>query len=540
MASSTRQAIACILLIFAIVIVARSQSAPEKSSGATFSGKVTIKGKGAPGIAVGLVRIEESRQHPARAAHRAITDDQGNYKITNVSPGKYELNVAAAGFIPAPGLYSNKTFLISKSEIVENADFALVRGGVITGKVTDSDGRPLIEEQVLVFPVEPSREYFRYISPHARTDDRGIYRMFGVPPGKYRVAAGDDGDFGSRGGGYRRTFHPAAPEVSQGTIIEVTEGSVATDVDITLPDPIAYYSAHGRIIDGDTGQPLANITYGVEKYLNENSSSGLTTGAVTNKDGEFKLENLSPGKYAVFVEVPADSNWRADYVRFEVSDQDVTGLIVKATKGASASGVIVLEGTHDKTIHEKLNKARVYAYASNPESTRSSTVSSTINPDGSFRIGGLQPGMVSFGILVQRFHVVRVERGGLVQPQGIEIKEREQVTGLRLIANYANGAIQGMVKLDGGSIPANARLGVRMKRLDDTTPFSGSNESAQVDARGQFSAEGLLPGTYEVTAIYIADPNSRGRRTTQQVVVTNGAVANVTLTIDANTNPGRP
>src|SRR5688572_2947517 len=99
MASSTRQAIACILLIFAIVIVARSQSGPEKRSGATFSGKVTIKGKGAPGIAVGLIRMEELSQQPTH--HRALTDDQGNYKITNVGPGKYQLTVVASGFITA-------------------------------------------------------------------------------------------------------------------------------------------------------------------------------------------------------------------------------------------------------------------------------------------------------------------------------------------------------------------------------------------------------------------------------------------------------
>lgn len=540
MASSTRQAIACMLLIFAVVIDARSQSGPEKRSGATFSGKVTIKGKGAKGIVVGLIRIEESSQQPT--GQRALTDDQGNYRITNVGPGKYMLTIAAPGLIPASESYNNKTFLISKSEAVENVDFALTRGGVITGKVTDTDGRPLIEEQISLVPVDYGNGSFRYISPpNTRTDDRGIYRLFGVPPGKYRIAAGQESNFGSRGGGHRRAFHPAAEEASQATIIEVSEGSEATDVDITLPELTANYSVYGRIIDGDTGQPVANVSYGVEKFFNESSTISLSNGAVSNKDGEFRFDNLPPGKYEAFVDAPPGSDWRSENQRFEVINQDVTGVILKTTKGASASGVIILEGTDDKTIRDKLRKAFLYAQISSLDLTRTSTMSSTINQDGGFRIGGLQAGILNFGINGQRFYVVRVERAGVVQPQGIELKDREQITGLRVIVNYATGAIQGIVKLDSGPIPVNSQFYISVKRLGDfPRGFSSLNESTQVDARGQFFAEGLLSGTYEVTAVYAPDTRTRWSRASQQVVVTNGAVANVTLTVDTNADPGRP
>lgn len=543
MASSTRQAIACILLIFAIVIDARSQSGPEKRSGATFSGKVTIKGKGAPGIAVGLIRIEESSHETTR--HRTFTDDEGNYKITNVGPGKYKITVAAPGLIPADRADSDKLFLISKSETLENVDFALVRGGVITGKVTDSDGRPITEEDVsfLLVQDEQSRQNnIYYVSPlqPTRTDDRGVYRKFGIPPGKYRVVAGQSGA-DSYGSHRTRTFHPAATEVSQATIIEVTEGGEAANVDITLSDSDGRYSAHGRIIDGDTGQPLANISYGVQKRVTETSTSGYTTGAVTNKDGEFKLADLSPGKYAVFVQAPPDSDMSAEPVWFEVTDQDVTGLTVKTFKTASASGVLVLEGTNDKTIHEKLRKAFLSVEVSNPDLKFSSSLSSSIREDGSFRVGGLPAGLLSFGLSNRRFRIVRVERAGVAQPQVIELKEREQITGLRLIANYPNGAIQGIVKLDGNSIPATGHLLFSVKRIGELhTPFSGFD--VQSDARGQFVVEGLLSGTYDVTVYYAPDVRSPWPRheATQQVVVTNGAVANMTLNVDTSTTPRRP
>ena len=81
---------------------------------------------------------------------------------------------------------------------------------------------------------------------------------------------------------------------------------------------------------------------------------------------------------------------------------------------------------------------------------------------------------------------------------------------------------------------------VGLTRVGDPMAIANSSNSAQVDARGQFFADGLLPGTYEVTASYAPDRQSPWRRASQQVVVTNGAVVNVTLTVDPKAAPGRP
>ena len=137
-------------------------------------------------------------------------------------------------------------------------------------------------------------------------------------------------------------------------------------------------------------------------------------------------------------------------------------------------------------------------------------------------------------------HLVRLERDGVAYPRGIELRNRENATGLRLVVNYANGAIQGVVKLEGGATPASGSIHVAVRRVGDPIRLADSSKSARVDARGQFFADGLLPGTYEVTAYYGPDKHAPWRGTTQQVVVANGAVVNVTLTVDPNAAPGRP
>jgi hypothetical protein len=532
MVSSARTAIACTLLILSTIVFAHSQSVSDKSSTGTISGRVTLKGKGLSGVVVGLTLAEYQRHQPAR--HRSVTDEEGNYRITNVPPGSYEVAVSTPAYAAAGGSgMRRKSLIIGKNETVENVDFALVRGGVITGKVTDSDGRPVIEIEVSVSPIHTDHS----LRGGIRTDDRGIYRIFGLSPGKYRVSAGqeDHSNFGDpwSTSDYRLTFHPAAVDPSQATIIEVTEGSETANVDIAVARSMVKYSASGRIVDGDTGQPIADVSYGVYMFVTQNHEGSRTSGALTNKEGEFKLENLPPGKYAVIVEPQPDSEWLVEPVRFEVIDHDVTGLVVKTSKGGTASGVIVLEGEDSKLV-PNMAQNRIIAYVGTRSRNRGLNQEARINPDGSFRISGLPGGLLSLWLSARdHLRIVRLERDGIAYSNTLEIKELEQVTNLRVVVNYANGTIRGVVKLATGGAPPEARFSVTLKRMGSNPEVWTSNDSARVDARGQFVAERLLPGTYEVKASLFVpnDPNAKVLQTTQQVVVTSGGVSNITLTL---------
>ena len=549
MVSSGRHAISCLVLVLSTVIFAQAQTAPDKISGATITGKVTIKGKGAPGIAVVLVLHAEGYQRTTR--HKAITDDTGTYRITNVPPGNYRAETAAPGFVAVDG-FPNPfgkavTLLINKDETIENIDFELVRGGVITGKVTDSDGRPLIEETVSISSAESSPRYAVSRLRGTRTDDRGIYRIFGIPPGNYKVAAGTNELSPSwERSGFRQTFHPDATDASQATTINVTEGSETTNVDITLKAVDRTYSVRGRIIDGDTGRPMANVPYGITVYITPNHSSGLSDGSVSNSNGEFKWENLRPGKYAVFVNSPSDSDWRAEEVPFEVNDRDVTGLVVKTIKATTVSGVIILDGADDESVLAKLSGAHVSARIETENRTTTSSYSTRILPDGIFRFNGLSAGVATFGVAGGGLELVRVERNGVVQPAGIPIRDREQISDLRLIVHYYNASIRGVLKVDNDApLPANAKFFVSLKRIGEPVrqfDQPGSDRSAEVDARGQFVAEGLPPGTYEVTAqSYVPnEPHGQVLSGKQQVTVTDGGVANITVTLQPLSPPNRP
>jgi hypothetical protein len=254
MKSSARQTLVWVFFIACAVANAQSQSSlTRKGSPSSISGKVTMKGKGVAGIVVGL-RVNDS-PGPQTSRYRSVTDQDGNYRITNVPRGNYQVVPAPLGFVLL-GEMAAKTLLITEGETVEGIDFALVRGSVITGRVTDSDGRPLIEEQIKLLPVEGTNQLdqsYMVAQVNTRTDDRGIYRAFGLRQGRYKVSVGqgEDGFYGGvRGSRYKQTFHPAVTDPAKATVIEATEGSEATNVDITVGRTLAGFAVSGRIIDG--------------------------------------------------------------------------------------------------------------------------------------------------------------------------------------------------------------------------------------------------------------------------------------------------
>src|SRR5262249_10715665 len=186
MVPSTRQAIACVLFIFIAAVCSQSQVAPVKT--ATISGKITLKDKGLAGVVV-AARLRDSPT-PERSRYRAVTDQNGNYRITNVFPGIYQVAPLAPGLVRENELFQ-KSVVIEEGDNVEDVNFSMVHGGVITGKITDADGRPMVEEQIYLEAVDGPYAQMAFNSGSNMTDDRGVYRVFGLPSGKYKVYVGE-------------------------------------------------------------------------------------------------------------------------------------------------------------------------------------------------------------------------------------------------------------------------------------------------------------------------------------------------------------
>jgi hypothetical protein len=533
---------------------ADGQTSPQrktirKTPTGSISGRVTIRGKGKAGIVVGL-RPAEYRAEQGTTL-KGMTDAQGNYRIADVSAGNYLVAPIAPAFVVSD-LNSfgerGKALVLAEGEGVEGIDFSLERGGVITGKVTTADGRPVIEERVYLLPVDPTANQRGGYQFSGQTDDRGIYRMFGLARGRYKVAVGqsEDGRYGGGAGRpyYRQTFHPDVSDISKATVVEVTEGSETANVDLTLGRAAQTYSVSGRVVEGESEQPLANVRLGLQRILDARGRSFGNTITISNSQGEFRLENVTPGKYTVFLLPQPESSLRVDEGAFEIIDRDVEGLVVKTANGATLSGNILLENSDDKAVLAKLQTLSVNAYVESE--TPSMGHRATISSDGSFHLSGLETGTARISLatrdsLFKGFSVSRIERDGIIQPDGILIKAREEIIGVRLIVSYGNASIRGVIKAENGTLPADARIFIRVGKAGEAT---STIRPPLVDARGHFILEGLAGGTYDLVTTVFTPGRQRGPQPVakQQVTVTDGAVTEVTITIDLDqkTSPQSP
>ena len=520
----------------------------KKTSTASVSGRVTVAGKGKGGIVVGL-RINNFGPNPM-PPHKAVTDSDGNYRIVNLPPGNYYVAPMSPLFVLTDSNSINQMgtpVLLAEGENADDINFAMARGCVITGRVTEADGRPVIEQSVSVVSVDQPNQRSFFSAQTIQTDDRGVYRMFGLRAGRYKVAVGQTDD--GMGGGsaasraaYQTAFYPNATNADQAKIIELAEGDQATNIDIVVSRTLPGFAVTGVIVNGETNQPVNSVYVGLQKKNNDRNSYYPTTG-VSNQKGEFRLENIPPGTYSLSLYAQLDSDVRAEPLEFQVVDQEVAGLVVRTTRGATISGTAVVEGTNDPAVMAKVRQLRIYAWvqaAGNSGGARPSVVSA----DGSFRIAGLPAGIANFETTALDYGqqtgllMLRIERDGVVMPRGgFDIKPGEQISGVRIVFSYGTGSVRGTINFENGP-PAGMRFWVRLSKPGDN---EARFQQREVDARGRFLIEGVAAGTYDLH-VNASNPDALGARrqmpaTTQSITVADGAVTEVVVSIDLAHSP---
>jgi len=486
----TRFPIFLSIALFFIFSIANAQT-PQRDARprtASISGRVTIAGKAAANAKIAVTEVKDgaalgsqgfSIELPGSGAgedHVVLTDAEGRYRVTNLPEGKYEAQALLGGCVrekPSPNESLIESFSLNEGESRENVDFALVRGGVITGRVTDAEGRPLIARGVTLQVVdEQSRKSDARGLPNLmnvmmnsdifQTDDRGVYRVFGLRAGRYLVSAGGDSTnmalLTGAGGNYPRAWHPDATDENQAKVIEVAPGGEVTGVDIRLGAAKRTYEAVGRVVDDETGKPIAgsNVICVKTKGSDEGTANdsvgfgGFGGNSKTDEQGNFRLSGLTPGQYQLnladyeAILTGGGSDYYSDGAKFEIQSADVAGVEIRAKRGSTISGVAVIEDA-DPSAKSSLSQTVIMAQPMPPPPNEvnenafafaMSPVVSRIGSDGGFILKGVRPGKVTLqalSITGGAIKIVRIERGEVEMSDGIVVTGREEITGVRIV-----------------------------------------------------------------------------------------------------------
>ena len=319
--------------------------APASTDEPTFgsiSGSV-VNETGQPFAGVQVSARAMSSTIPARTS---TTDSDGNFRFNGLASALYFISVSAPAYVTQP---SDPNSPPVHHRISDSVRLELIRGGVITGTVTNAAGEPMVAMAVRAWMVrdakgQPAKTPYVFFVEQT-TDDRGVYRIYGLMPGTYVVSAG--------GAGFSQRFQMSpyafdipiyAPSSTRDTAAEVSvRGGEENNVDIR------YRGEAGHSISGSvrvSGATSASIT--LSSVTNGFTSFGST---VQNPYARgFEFYGLADGDYILVARelVPASAPLlpvmlMSDPRRITVKGADVTGIELIPKPLASFSGHVVLE-----------------------------------------------------------------------------------------------------------------------------------------------------------------------------------------------------
>jgi hypothetical protein len=429
----------------------RDPAAPRVET-SSISGIVVLDGPSAAPVRRATVTV--SSREPALAL-TAVTDDQGRFRAAPLPAGRFTASAAKAGYVPTTSVSAlASTITVAEGQHVSNVTVRLARGAVITGRVLDQYGLPVVSAGVTVAELrrvgrQTTTRPVRTAGPGGiRTDDRGVYRAFGLPPGSYVVAVTPGSPIGAtlataaelqwarqgRGAAgaaapppgstvtYAPVYFPGTANLGEATALTIGAGEERTGVDVTL-SLVPTTEVAGRVAWED-GQPVGGVQFWVvprERPVVATGLPSMNRVAPSGPDGRFTVTGLVPGTYTLLARAspPGQTGPRRNDMTVTTAPGGGRGMVLSPTAPAAywalaeihAAGqrvddlALVLRaglrvrgrlrfenGTAEPPSAADLGRALI-SMASAPDAPITLRVSARgAQPDGTFTVEGLVPG----------------------------------------------------------------------------------------------------------------------------------------------------
>ena len=316
------------------------------------------------GEIAGVVMSADATPQPIRRAivtlagdlpesRSVITDDAGRFMFGGLPAGRFTIGAKKAAYLPAqhgaskPGRAGSALVLGAADK--RHVTITMFKGAVITGTLRDDTGIALpgvavaaLDARVLAanpLPPDPAT---------VTTDDRGIYRFFGLPPSEYVVVAAPvpsgSGEMAVRPAaeldalfaaltdrqsrqtmpgnapplpparqsvGYSPIYYPGTPMYREAQRVRVSAGEEKGGVDFAA-SRVRVASITG-VISGETPNLAAVVLAIIPDSPRLSGIPGTLgmSGVGPNTRGEFTYGNVPPGRYRIVARArkgPPDPN----------------------------------------------------------------------------------------------------------------------------------------------------------------------------------------------------------------------------------------
>jgi 5-hydroxyisourate hydrolase-like protein (transthyretin family) len=380
---------------------------------------------------------------PQRIATQPVsTDADGKFALKDVAPGGYRVAANVSGFVrqeygqkASSGL--GRTIFVIAGQTTKNIGIRLLPTGTVSGRVFDENGQPATGAPVqLLRPVYNARGRTLEQAGVATANDRGEYRAYGVPPGRYFLLAGTpagDPRIVLRGPAappsstrFSLVYYPNATESDQASFVEVNSGA-ETAIDMNVRRQVQTFRVRGRVIGIERAILPENLKINLVVRL-QNGSGFMENLATFKADtGTFEFLDVVPGDYYVQattaargerpaigggLEQATEATRLSSMATVRVMDRDVEGIALSLSSGVTVSGRVIVEEQSAASI-PNVDRLGLRFDFPMPVIGMTAPVALPLAGDGSFQVVGLREGEYRADLYAPTgFYVKNLRYGG--------------------------------------------------------------------------------------------------------------------------------
>jgi hypothetical protein len=499
-------------LIFFGVLAIGAQAQPV-SSGGVIAGSVVDADTNSP-IRRAVITLSTVETEPQDAV--AWADANGRFSFAYLPPGRYQLRAMKDGYHGA--VYGATTsrrppaiIQLAAGQFRNDFTFRLHRMNSITGVVLDEDGEPLAGVQVTVMTSGFVRQKRRLLpGPGVMTDAVGHYRLSGIAPGRYAVAATRHGPLvkmhpeatagePQQQYSYGVQYYPGADRAEEAGLISIQAGQEVSSIDFRL------LARPGASIEGKVILPpsAGSVKEVIVSMMGEDLGRRSFTGfGVSPPDYTFNSGQIATGSYLLIAQATIDGTKYRGIQTVDLGPLGIRDIGVPIEASIDLAGSVSVEGPDaDKHAASFVNLVPGDEIPWNAPPLRAS-----VNKDGGFKITGVPPGIWDIGVepIPSGGYLKSMRLGNqdvLTEAMMIRPSTAEP---LKIVVSTRAATLEGSVLLD--DQPARAVILLAPdEKLRHVTSFY---RIATADEKGHYEIKNAAPGKYRLYAFEEFDQRS--------------------------------
>jgi hypothetical protein len=526
-------------------------------------------------VLAGTIVTDEARPQPVRSAivtlnsadvgvaRTAVSDDVGRFVFDALPAGRFVLSASKPAYLTVQygATRAGRPGVPVAIAAGDKADITLrlPRGSVLTGRILDDRGRSVSRGTAFVYALQYQWQNGRRVlaAPRGTTaampaevDDRGVYRIYGLPPGEYVVLATPGlgaGGIGARklsdkdfqraqrelqGGApgapsasnsptvrWAAVFYPGVTTADRLTTIALDPGEERSGVDLTFSlVPVAEIRGSVRVPEGvpaisiqinmvPTGAAAPRWGTGI------GTSIGGFASARPMANGTFAIANVAPGDYALVARnvPPARSGGAGQPVywasaQVSVNGRDVTDVSLELQPAISIPGKVVF----DAAPPVDSSRVRVQLSVTDIAGATIGVPPAAIAADGAFTLGSVTPARYAVTVTgVPAGWTIRAATGGGkdVLDAGLEVGAGTAIPDLTITLTDRPTELSGIVQGRSGQPTSDYVVIVFAEDASRWTWQSRWIQAVRPGTNGRYVMTGLPPGRYRLSAVWDVDAN---------------------------------